>query len=113
MKKKDFKNTKNCYACDKEFKKEEDKVKDHCHHTGKYRGAACISCNSKMKKPKFIPIIFHNLQNYDSHLFIKNLGKTEGKINCIPKTEEKYIFFSKGIIVDEFINKKKSRNCLY
>ena len=104
--KKDFKNSKNCYACKKEFKKEGDKVKDHCHYTGKYRGAACVSCNSKMKNPKFIPIIFHNLQNYDSHLFIKNLGKTEGKIKCIPKTEEKYISFSKEIIVDEFINKK-------
>ena len=103
---KDFENAKKCYACDKEFKKEKDKVKDHCHFTRKYRGAACISCNSKMKKPKFIPIVFHNLQNYDSHLFIKNLGKTEGKINCIPKTEEKYISFSKEIIVDKFINKE-------
>ena len=50
-------------------------------------------CNSKMKNPKFIPIYFHNLQNYDSHLFIKNIGATEGIISCIPKTEEKYIYF--------------------
>ena len=46
-----------------------------------------------MKNPKFIPIYFHNLQNYDSHLFIKNIGATEGIISCIPKTEEKYIYF--------------------
>ena len=60
-----------------------------------------------MKNPKFIPVVFHNLQNYDSHLFIKNLGKTEGEIKCIAKTEEKYISFSKEIIVDEFINKNQ------
>ena len=62
-----------------------------------------------MKNPKFIPVIFHNLQNYDSHLFIKNLGVTEGEINCIVKTEEKYISFSKNIIVDEFISKETQK----
>ena len=55
-----------------------------------------------MKNPKFIPVIFHNLPNYDSHLFIKNIGLTEGNINCIPKTGEKYISFSKDIVVGEF-----------
>ena len=76
------------------------------HYTGKYRGAACCSCNSKMKKPKFIPVIFHNLQNYDSHLFIKNLGVSEGEIDCIPNTEEKYISFTKEIIVGKFESEK-------
>ena len=83
-----------------------DKVGDHCHYTGKFRGASCISYNSKMKKPKFIPVIFHNLQNYDRHLFIKNLGVLEGEINCIPNTEEKYISFTNEIIVDKFESKK-------
>ena len=109
--KEDFERTKKCYACATEFEKPGrqragDKVADHCHYTGKYRGAACCSCNSKMKKPKFIPVIFHNLQNYDSHLFIKNLGVSEGEINCIPNTEEKYISFTKEIIVDKFESKK-------
>ena len=82
------------------------KVRDHCQYTGKYRGAAFSSCNSKMKKIKFIPVIFHNLQNYDSHLFIKSLGVSEGSINCIPNTEEKYISFTKEIIVDKFQTEK-------
>ena len=99
--KKDFENARECYACGKK----DDLVKDHCHYTGKYREAACISCNSKMKNPKFTPVVFHNLQNYDSHLFIKNLGVTEGEINCIAKSEEKYISFSKEIIVDKFVPK--------
>ena len=107
--KKDFKHAEKYYACGKEFKNKEEKVRDHCHYTGKYRGAACISCNSKMKNPKFIPVVLHNLQNYDSHLFIRNLGETEGNINCIPKTEEKYISFTKDIIVDEFIDKKTQK----
>ena len=50
-----------------------DKVRDHCHFTGRYRGAAHNSCNLKYTKPKLIPVVFHNLSGYDSHLFIKNL----------------------------------------
>ena len=49
--------------------------------------------------------MFHNLSGYDSHLFIKNLGVTEGNINCIPNNEEKYISFSKDIVVGEYTNK--------
>ena len=44
-----------------------------------------------------MPVIFHNLSGYDSHLFIKNLGKTQGQIDCIPNNEEKYISFSKSV----------------
>ena len=58
------------------------------------------------RKPNFTPVIFHNLSGYDSHLFIKNIGKTEGDIKCIPNNEEKYISFSKDIVVDEYENKK-------
>ena len=82
------------------------KVRDHCHLTGKFRGAAHNICNLNYRLPKFYPVIFHNLSGYDSHLFIKNLGKSEGKIDCIPNNEEKYISFTKEIIVDKFINKK-------
>jgi len=42
-------------------------------------------------------MIFHNLSGYDSHLFIKNLGKTQGQNDCIPNNEEKYISFSKSV----------------
>ena len=62
-----------------------------------------------MKKTNFIPVAFHNLQNYDSHLFIRSLGVTEGKINWIPKTEEKYISYSKEIIIYEFFCKKTAK----
>ena len=105
----DFENASSCYACGIEFLKEVEKVKDHCHYTGKFRGASCKTCNFKMKNPKFIPIITHNLANYDSNLFIKNLGKTPGEIKCIAKTEENYISFSKEIIVGRYKNKKTKK----
>jgi len=47
------------------------KIRDHCHLTGKYRGAAHNICNLHYKVPNFIPVVFHNLSGYDSHLFIK------------------------------------------
>ena len=102
----DFEKAEICLICQKEFGEREKKVRDHCHFTGKYRGAAHNKCNLQFKKPKFNPVIFHNLSGYDAHLFVKNLGKSEGNIKCIPNNEEKYISFSKEIVVGEYINKE-------
>ena len=93
-----------CHICNKELK--EDKVRDHCHFTGQYRGAAHNSCNLQCRKPLVLPVIFHNLQGYDAHLFIKQLARLPGDLNCIPSTEEKYISFSKSIKVDEYRSNK-------
>ena len=82
------------------------KVRDHCHFTGRYRGAAHNTCNFNYNKPKFTPVVFHNLSGYDSHLFIKNLGFSKGNINCIPNNEEKYISFTKNIQVGSVWNKE-------
>ena len=79
---------------------------DHCHYTGKYRGAAHSHCNLEFQTPKFIPVFFHNLSRYDAHLFINNLGSVDGKIDCIPKNEENYISFSKEIVIGKYIDKK-------
>ena len=96
----DFENAKICWIYQKGFKEKDKKVRDHCHFTGQFRGAAHNQCNLQFKKPKFTPVIFHNLSGYDAHLFVKNLGKSEGNIKCIPNNEEKYISFSKEIVVD-------------
>ena len=61
---------KKCYICKKEFSNNEKKnykVRDHCHYTGKYRGAAHNICNLKYKVFKEIPIVFHNGSIYDYH----------------------------------------------
>ena len=107
----DYEKATHCHICEGKLKKtdeykKEKKARDHCHLTGKFRGAAHNKCNLKFKIPKFYPVIFHNLSGYDSHLFIKNLGKSEGNINCIPNNEEKYISFTKQIIVDEFTDEE-------
>ena len=101
----------NCYACGSCFEsirinertgEMEEVIK--CRETGKYRGAACDKCNLRMRVLMFVPILFHNLEGYDSHLFAKSLGLTEGDINCIPKTDEKYISFSKKVIMETITN---------
>ena len=89
-----------CHICEETISDEDIKVKDHNHFTGKFVGAAHQSCNLKFKEPSFVPIVFHNLSGYDAHLFIKQLGVSEGEINCIANTEEKYISFTKKIHVD-------------
>ena len=59
------------------------KVRDHCHYTGKYRGAAHNICN---------------LRYYDYHFIIKELVKEfEGNFECLGENTEKYITFSAPI----------------
>ena len=100
-----------CWICKQEFNN--DKVRDHCHFTGRYRGAAQNSCNLNYRKPDFTPVAFHNLSGYDSHLFIKELGFSEGNIDCIPNNEERYISFTKRIQVNSYTNKKGETKPLY
>ena len=87
-----------CWICQGEFSEKEDgrmkgkiKVRDHCHWTGKFRGAAHSSCNLRLTEQTFIPIIFHNLKGYDSHLFIKAFNSLQEKPSCIPQNTEEFI----------------------
>ena len=81
-----------CHIYNKDLGK--DRVRDHCHLSGKFRGAADEVCNLKYKIPKFLPVVFHNLSSYDSHIFIKTFGNSKGDISCIPNNEENYISFT-------------------
>src|SRR6218665_817341 len=85
-----------------------DRVRDHCHLSGKFKGAAHNECNLNYTLPKFVPVVFHNLSGYDSHLFLKKLRGDNGeKIECIPNNEEKYISFSREVVVDRFTRQNK------
>ena len=99
-----------CYICKKEFDtndKKYYKVKDHCHYTGKYRGAAHNICNLRYKIPKEIPIVFHNGSTYDYHFIIKELVKEfEGNFQCLGENTEKYVTFS-APLEKEIKNKNK------
>ena len=65
-----------CHICNEELGK--DKVRDHCHLSGKFLGATHEVCNLKYNILKFFPVVFHNLSaGYDNHLFIKTLGSSE------------------------------------
>ena len=89
-----------CYICKKEFddndnNKKQQKVRDHCRYTGKYRGATHNICNLRYKVPKEIPVVFHNGSTYDYHFIIKELAKEfEGNFECLGENTEKYITFS-------------------
>ena len=93
-----------CYICEKEFctdKNDENefklrhKVRDHCHYTGKFRGAGHNICNLRYKIPKEIPIVFHNGSTYDYHFIIKQLAiEFKGEFECLGENTEKYITFS-------------------
>ena len=86
------------YICKKDFdisNKKYHKVRDSCHYTSKYRGAARNICNLRYKVPKEIPIVFHNGSTYDYHFIIKELVKEfEGNFDCLGANTEKYITFS-------------------
>ena len=98
--KKDYDDQKVCYICKKEFDnndndKKQQKARDHCHYTGKYRGAAHNICNLRYKIPKEIPVVFHNGSTYDYNFIIKELVKEfEGNFECLGENTEKYITFS-------------------
>ena len=68
---KQFNKASDCWICGEYLGN--DRVRDHCHFTGRYRGPAHNRCNLKYRKPKNISVFFHNLSGYDSHLFIKSL----------------------------------------
>ena len=59
------------YLKDKKYRK----VRDHCHYTEQYRGAAHNKCNLKYSVPKEISIVFHNGSKYDYRFIIKELAE--------------------------------------
>ena len=95
-----YQNSQNCWICDQKIINNKDKVRDHCHITGKFRGIAHRECNSKLRIPRKIPIIFHNLEGYDGHLIFRELNNFKDiDIQVIPKTNERYM----SIIVNNSI----------
>ena len=82
-----------CCLCHKHLGK--DRVREHDHLTGKYRGAAHSVCNleeGKKRTRRFeIPVFFHNLKGYDSHMIVSEVGKYTAKLSAIPMNFEKLV----------------------
>ena len=105
-----FKLMDKCYICGVKYNKNDKRVRDHCHMTGKFRGSAHRDCNLQLRiSPDDIkiPVIFHNLKGYDSHFIMQQIGKIAKRhrdedteqnlsINVIPNNMEKYMAFMLG-----------------
>ena len=76
-----FERTEICWICNKLIEND-NKVRDHCHITGKYRSAAHWNCNINLKISKKLVIKF------------KELSKFNCNINVIPNGLEKYMGFT-------------------
>ena len=83
-----------------------DRVKDHDHTTGDYRGAAHRKCNLHLSFANFTPVFFHNFSKYDLHLFIQSLHVVPGQIYCIAANGENFITMSKWIKLGTYIKSK-------
>ena len=79
---------------------DDEKIGDHCHITGKLRGAAHWTCNTNLQLTKKVPVIFRNLRGYNSHLIFCELKNFDVKIYVIPNTLEKYmaLFLNKNLV---------------
>ena len=92
-----YSNSHICWICKQELNM--NKVRDNCHVTGKFRGAAHNKCNINLRILRKLPIIFHNLQGHDGHIIFKELNHFNVDIAVIPKDIDKYM----SIIVDRHI----------
>ena len=104
-----FQQSNSCWICKKLIDNDEEKVRDHCPVTGKFRGAAHGNCNINLQLTKNVPVIFHNLRGYNSHLIFRELDKFDVKISVIPNELEKYMacFLNKNLV---FIDSMKFMN---
>ncbi|XP_024871338.1 uncharacterized protein LOC112454272, partial [Temnothorax curvispinosus] len=88
-----------CHICERPFKSEDgQRVRNHCHLTGRYRGPAHPRCNLNYRDSYVIPVFFHSLSGYDAHFIIKDIANSfEGRIDLLPLTKELYILFTKYV----------------
>ena len=101
-----FQQYNSCWICKKLTDNGDENVRDHCHITSKFRGAAHWNCNINFQLTKKIHVIFQNLKGYDSHLIFSELNKFNVKISAIPNALEKYMAFFLGkslIFIDSAI----------
>ena len=97
---KKYKRSTKCHICYRPFT-----LRDHCHYTALYRGPAHSLCNLRYKILSYIPVVFHNLSGYDTHLFIRESGAHTSDMEVITKNKEDYISFSIKVLVDSYIDK--------
>ena len=91
-----------CYICSQPLVRDfiRDSVRNHCHITGEYRGAAHRACNINYfridPETVIIPVVFHNLKGYDVHHIMSAIADVQSDLSCILTNMEKNVFFSLG-----------------
>ena len=104
---KKYKKASRFHICFKSFTEDNPKVRDHCHYSGLYRGAAHSLCNLRYRIPSYIPVVYHNLSGYGTHLFIRELAASVpggAKMGVIAKNKEDYITFSIKVAVYKHVD---------
>ena len=81
------------WICKKLIDYDDENVRNHCQVTGNFIGAVHWGCNINLELTKKVPVIFHNLKGYDSHLIFNELSKFDVKIEVIPNGLEKYMAY--------------------
>ena len=89
-----FKISNKCWICDNDYIDTDVRERDHCHITGTYGDSAHRDCNINLRFNHKIPVVFHNLKNYNSHFIMQELGKFNLKISVISNGLEKYMGFT-------------------
>ena len=87
-----------CHICNKKCV---NKVRDHCHQTGRYRGPECKICNLNFQHQNFISVIFHNGKGYDFNLLFNEIFKQNNssrRIDILPNINSKARMFRVGIL---------------
>jgi hypothetical protein len=101
-----FQSATHCHICEKKLTVDDPTVRDHCHFTGVFRGAAHNSCNLQyqISKNYTLPIVIHNSRAYDTHLIVQAIKKEYGRIRLIPNNMERYISLQIGKLrfIDSF-----------
>jgi hypothetical protein len=103
-----------CITCHKSYTPENHKVRHHCHITGEYIGPTCNNCNLQLKPrhvssgsgcrthtEHFIPVVLHNLKNYDSHILLKEFKRIAAEPN------------TKQVATVTFMSSQQTANAIY
>ena len=108
-----FDNAKSCTYCKASFSDSNPKVWHHNHVSGDFIATICQPCNTKIRQPlRTLPVIFHNLKNYDMHsLCIMGFSKMpEWELDPIATTAEKYVTLTARVVVGK---KENGENILF
>ena len=104
-----------CWICQENFSESEEKCLDHCHSSGKFLGWTHDKCNLARRNINYIPVVGHNLQNYDMHHICLALNECDSRstIQVIPSTDEKYISLFIGVVVKTITRKDETTQNIY